>query len=50
MSQESVTQQTQPEGIDPKTGEPDEAVETPAPKRSTWDRFFHHAENTPPRD
>ena len=42
------TQQTQPKGIDPKTGEPYEPVEIPVPKQSTWDRLLHRAENTPP--
>lgn len=44
------TQQTQPKGIDPKTGEPYEPIEIPVPKRSTWDRLLHRAENTPPRN
>lgn len=43
------TQQTQPKGIDPKTGKPYEPVEIPVPKRSTWDRLLHHAESTPPK-
>lgn len=42
------TQLTQPKGIDPKTGEPYEPVEIPIPKRSTWYRLLHRAENTPP--
>lgn len=42
------TQLTQPKGIDPKRGEPYEPVEIPVPKRSTWDRLLHRAENTPP--
>jgi hypothetical protein len=42
------TQQTEPKGVDLKTGLPYEPVETPVPKRSTWDRLLHHAENTPP--
>ncbi|HUA10469.1 MAG TPA: hypothetical protein VMA83_00520 [Solirubrobacteraceae bacterium] len=41
-------QLTQPQGIDPKTGEPYEPVEIPVPRRSTWDRLLHRAENTPP--
>jgi hypothetical protein len=41
-------QPTQPKGIDPKTGEPFEPVEIPVPKRSTWVRLLHRAENTPP--
>jgi hypothetical protein len=44
------TQLTQPKGIDPKTGKPYEPVEIPVPKRSTWDRLLHRAENTPNRD
>jgi hypothetical protein len=43
------TQQTQPKGIDPKTGKPYEPVEIPVLKRSTWDRLLHHAESTPPK-
>jgi hypothetical protein len=31
------TQQTQPKGIDPKTGEPYEPVEIPVPKRGDWE-------------
>lgn len=42
------TQETQPKGIDRETGEPPEPVEIPVPKRSTWDRLLHRAENTPP--
>lgn len=42
------TQQTQPKGIDPKTGKPYEPVEIPVPKRSAWDRLLHRAEHTPP--
>ena len=42
------TQQTEPKGIDPKTGEPYEPVEIPVPKRSAWDRLLLRAENTPP--
>jgi hypothetical protein len=42
------TQQTEPKCVDRKTGLPYEPVETPVPKRSTWDRLLHHAENTPP--
>lgn len=39
------TQQTQPKGLDPKTGEPNEAVSIPIPKRSLWERLLHRAEN-----
>ena len=46
--QPTPTQQTQPKGIDPKTGKPYEPIEIPVPKRSTWDRLLHGAENTPP--
>jgi hypothetical protein len=42
------TQLTQPKGIDPKTGKPYEPIEIPVPKRSTWDRLLHRAENTAP--
>jgi len=41
------TQQTQPKGLDPKTGEPYEPAKIPIPKRGTWDRLLHRAENTP---
>jgi hypothetical protein len=34
------TQQTQPKGIDPKTGKPYEPVEIPVPTRSTWERLL----------
>jgi hypothetical protein len=37
------TQQTQPKGIDPKTGKPYEPVEIPVPKRSTWDEMLRRA-------
>jgi hypothetical protein len=47
--QPTPTQQTQPKGIDPKTGEPYEPVEIPVPNRSTWDRLLHRAESTPPK-
>jgi hypothetical protein len=40
------TQQTQPKGIDPKTGKPFEPVPIPTPQRSTWDRLLHRAETT----
>jgi hypothetical protein len=40
------TQQTQPKGIDPKTGKPYEPVEIPDPKRSAFDRLLERAENT----
>jgi hypothetical protein len=43
------TQQTQPKGIDPKTGEPYEPVEIPVPRRSTWGRLLHGAENARPK-
>lgn len=42
------TQQTQPKGIDPKTGEPYEPVEIPVPKRSLFDGLLRRAETTPP--
>jgi hypothetical protein len=41
------TQQTQPKGIDPKTGKPYEPIEIPVPKRSTWDRLLKRAESAP---
>ena len=45
------TQPTQPKGIDPTTGEPCVPVEIPVPRRGTWDRLLHRAENTsPPTD
>lgn len=43
------TQQTQPKGIDPKTGKPYEPIEIPVPKRRAFDRLLHRAENTPRR-
>ena len=43
------TQQTQPKGIDPKTGKPYEPVEIPVPKRDTFDRLLRRAETTPPK-
>jgi hypothetical protein len=43
------TQQTQPKGIDPKTGKSYEPVEIPVPKRSMFDRLIDRAEKTPPR-
>jgi hypothetical protein len=43
------TQQTQPKGIDPKTGEPYKSVEIPVPRQSLWDRLLHRAENTSSR-
>jgi hypothetical protein len=47
-TEQEPTQQTQPKGIDPKTGEFNKSVEIPVPKRSTWDRLLHRAETTPP--
>lgn len=38
------TQDTQPKGIDPKTGKPYEPVEVPVPKRSTFDKLLGRAE------
>ncbi len=43
------TQQTQPKGIDPRTGEPFKPVEIPVPERGVFDRLLKRAENTPPR-
>lgn len=45
---EQPTQQTQPKGIDPKTGKSYEPVAIPVPKRSVFDRLLHKAETTPP--
>jgi Putative prokaryotic signal transducing protein len=41
-------QLTHPKGVDAKTSTSYEPVEIPVPKRSTWDRLLHRAENTPP--
>jgi len=38
-----ATQQTEPRGMDPKTGEPYEGVEIPVPKRSAWERVLGRA-------
>ena len=46
---ERLAAHTQPEGINPKTGEPYAPVEIPVPKRSLWDRLLHRAENTSTR-
>jgi len=43
------TQQTQPKGIDPKTGEPYEPVTIPIPKLSVFDRLLGRAETTRPQ-
>jgi hypothetical protein len=37
------TQQTQPKGIDPKTGEPYEPVEIPVPKREDIETLLSRA-------
>lgn len=37
------TQDTQPQGIDPKTGEPYEPVEIPVPKRAEIDKALERA-------
>jgi hypothetical protein len=42
------TQQTQPKGIDPKTGKPYESVEIPVPRLATFDRLLDRGEKTPP--
>jgi hypothetical protein len=39
------TQQTQPKGIDPKTGKPFEPVEIPVPKRGDWAHIVRRASN-----
>jgi hypothetical protein len=44
---EPKTQQTQPKGIDPKTGKPYEPVEIPVPKRADFDRLLRRAEAIP---
>lgn len=44
------TQPTQPKGIDPKTGEPYEAVAIPVPKRDLFDRLLARAEKTRPQN
>ncbi len=41
--QASKTQQTQPKGIDPKTGEPYESVEIPVPKRDQIEDLIDRA-------
>jgi len=48
--QPTPTQQTQPKGIDPKTGKPYEPIEIPVPKQSTWDRLLERAVNRPADD
>jgi hypothetical protein len=48
---EQRTQQTQPKGIDPKTGKPYKPIEIPVPKRGVFDRLLKRAESTPaPKD
>jgi hypothetical protein len=42
---DEASQQTQPKGIDPKTGEPYEPIEIPVPKRSAFDELLERAEN-----
>jgi hypothetical protein len=42
------TQQTQPNGIDLKTGKPYEPVTIPVPKRSVFDRLLRRAEKRSP--
>jgi hypothetical protein len=44
------TQQTQPKGIDPKTGKPYEPVEIPVLKRSAWERMLGRAMKPVPQD
>jgi hypothetical protein len=43
------TQQTQPKGIDPKTGKSYEPVEIPVPKRKDFEKLLKRAENPPKR-
>jgi hypothetical protein len=49
QDQPRPSQQTQPKGIDPKTGEPYEPVEIPVPNRGTFDGLLERAENTAAR-
>jgi hypothetical protein len=44
------TQQTQPKGIDPKTGKPHEPIEIPVPKRAAWERLLKRASMPVPQD
>jgi hypothetical protein len=44
------TQQTQPKGIDPKTGKPYEPVEIPVPTRADWDKVLKRATKPVPRE
>ena len=44
------TQQTQPKGINPKTGKPYEPVEIPVPKRSAWDSLLGRATRSSAND
>lgn len=46
----SKTQQTQPKGIDPRTGKPYEPIEIPVPRRGVFDGLLKRAENTPRKD
>jgi hypothetical protein len=39
---------TEPNGIDPETGDPHEPDEIPGPKRGVLDRLLRRAQNTPP--
>jgi hypothetical protein len=43
------TQQTQPKGINPKTGEAYKPIEIPVPRRGVFDRLLKRAEHTSPR-
>lgn len=47
--QREPTQQTQPKGIDPKTGKPYEPVEIPIPKQGVLERLLDRAEKPPPK-
>jgi hypothetical protein len=46
-TEQEPTQQTQPKGIDPKTGKPYDPIEIPVPKRSDWEGLLKRAV-TPP--
>lgn len=43
------TQQTQPRGIDPKTGKLYEPVEIPVPEREDFDKLVRRATKSPAR-
>ena len=43
MDEREPTQQTQPKGIDPKTGEPYEPIEIPIPERKDFESLITKA-------